>query len=116
MPQKVHTISWGIHHYAKCSSLRNKKRVVNELRFAEHEAGRTGHLAVRFEGKMETIAAGLPEHIHERAVALRGWHLDLPTHIFYGLLLCIIIIGIPWGKMHFRLAKLALSPFGMEVV
>jgi uncharacterized membrane protein YccF (DUF307 family) len=38
------------------------------------------------------------------------------THIFYGLLLCITIIGIPWGKMHFRLAKLALSPFGMEVV
>ena len=38
------------------------------------------------------------------------------THIFYGLLLCITIIGIPWGKMHFRLAKLALSPFGMEVI
>ena len=37
------------------------------------------------------------------------------THIFYGLLLCITIIGIPWGKMHFRLAKLALSPFGKEV-
>ena len=34
----------------------------------------------------------------------------------WGLLLCITIIGIPWGKMHFRLAKLALSPFGMEVV
>ena len=33
-----------------------------------------------------------------------------------GLLLCITIIGFPWGKMHFRLAKLALSPFGMEVV
>ena len=28
----------------------------------------------------------------------------------------ITIIGIPWGKMHFRLAKLALSPFGMEVI
>ena len=38
------------------------------------------------------------------------------THIFYGLILCITIIGIPWGKMHFRLARLALSPFGMEVV
>ena len=36
--------------------------------------------------------------------------------IFGGLLLCITIIGFPWGKMHFRLAKLALSPFGMEVV
>ena len=26
------------------------------------------------------------------------------------------IIGIPFGKMHFQLAKLALSPFGKEVV
>ena len=37
------------------------------------------------------------------------------THIFYGIVLCITIIGIPFGKMHFRLAKLALSPFGKEV-
>ena len=38
------------------------------------------------------------------------------THIFYGFILCITIIGIPWGKMHFRLAKLALSPFGRAVI
>ena len=25
------------------------------------------------------------------------------------------LIGIPFGKMHFRLAKLALSPFGKEL-
>lgn len=37
------------------------------------------------------------------------------THMFYGVLLCITIIGIPFGKMHFRLAKLALSPFGKEI-
>ena len=35
---------------------------------------------------------------------------------FYGLIFCITIIGIPFGKMHFRLAKLALSPFGKELV
>ena len=29
--------------------------------------------------------------------------------------LMITIIGIPFGKMHFRLARLALSPFGKEV-
>ncbi len=38
------------------------------------------------------------------------------THIFFGLLLYITIIGIPFGKMHFRLSKLALSPFGKEIV
>ena len=38
------------------------------------------------------------------------------THVFYGIIFCITIIGIPFGKMHFRLAKLALSPFGKELV
>jgi len=38
------------------------------------------------------------------------------THIAFGLLLCITIVGIPFGRMHFRLARLALSPFGKEVV
>ena len=38
------------------------------------------------------------------------------THIFYGFILCITIIGIPFGKMHYRLAKLALSPFGRAVI
>ena len=38
------------------------------------------------------------------------------THILYGVILCITIIGIPFGKKHFRLAKLALSPFGKEVI
>lgn len=38
------------------------------------------------------------------------------THLFYGLVFCITIIGIPFGKMHFRLAKLALSPFGKDIV
>lgn len=33
-----------------------------------------------------------------------------------GLLLCITIIGIPFGKQCFKMAKLALFPFGAEVV
>ena len=38
------------------------------------------------------------------------------THIFFGIIFYITIIGIPFGKMHFRLARLALSPFGKEIV
>lgn len=38
------------------------------------------------------------------------------THIGFGLLFYITIIGIPFGRMHFRLARLALTPFGKEVV
>lgn len=33
-----------------------------------------------------------------------------------GLLLCVTIIGIPFGLQCFKLARLALSPFGAEVV
>ena len=36
-------------------------------------------------------------------------------HLTIGLILCITIIGIPFGKQYFKLAKLALMPFGAEV-
>ena len=34
------------------------------------------------------------------------------THLAFGLLLCITIVGIPFGKQHFKLMKLAFTPFG----
>ncbi len=36
-------------------------------------------------------------------------------HIFFGILLFITIIGIPFAKQHFKLAVLSLAPFGKEV-
>lgn len=44
-----------------------------------------------------------------------GWWLAL-LHVLFGLLLAITIIGIPFTVAHFKLAGLALSPFGKEVV
>ncbi|HVZ24640.1 MAG TPA: YccF domain-containing protein [Sediminibacterium sp.] len=38
------------------------------------------------------------------------------SHIFFGVLLCLTIIGIPFGMQHFKLANLALSPFGKDIV
>ena len=38
------------------------------------------------------------------------------THIFYGFILCITIIGIPFGMQHFKLARLAITPFGHDVL
>lgn len=32
-----------------------------------------------------------------------------------GFVLCITIVGIPFGMQHFKIAKLALMPFGAEV-
>jgi len=37
------------------------------------------------------------------------------THLLFGILLCITIIGFPFGKQHFKFIKLALFPFGKEV-
>jgi uncharacterized membrane protein YccF (DUF307 family) len=33
-----------------------------------------------------------------------------------GLILCITIIGIPFGKQFFKIAKVSLMPFGAQVV
>jgi uncharacterized membrane protein YccF (DUF307 family) len=38
------------------------------------------------------------------------------THIIFGLILCITIIGIPFGMQHFKLTSLALTPFGRDIV
>lgn len=38
------------------------------------------------------------------------------THLVFGLLLCITIIGIPWGRQHFKLMAMALTPFGRVIV
>jgi uncharacterized membrane protein YccF (DUF307 family) len=37
------------------------------------------------------------------------------THLVFGLLLCLTIIGIPFGRQHFKMAALALTPFGKRV-
>ena len=36
-------------------------------------------------------------------------------HLIFGLLMCVTIIGIPFGLQHFKLAKLALIPFGAQI-
>jgi uncharacterized membrane protein YccF (DUF307 family) len=48
-------------------------------------------------------------------LVLAGFWLAL-GHVLTGLLLCITIIGIPFGIASFKLAGLALVPFGKVVV
>ena len=38
------------------------------------------------------------------------------THLVFGILFGITIVGIPFAKQHFKLASLALAPFGKKVV
>ncbi|MCL2200734.1 MAG: YccF domain-containing protein [Oscillospiraceae bacterium] len=48
-------------------------------------------------------------------IVLVGWALALMS-LATGVLFCITIIGIPFGMQHFKLAKLALFPFGAQIV
>ena len=36
-------------------------------------------------------------------------------HVWFGIIFCITIIGIPFGLQHFKMALLALVPFGKQI-
>ena len=36
-------------------------------------------------------------------------------NLLFGILWCVTIVGIPFGKQFFKIAKLALMPFGARV-
>jgi uncharacterized membrane protein YccF (DUF307 family) len=38
------------------------------------------------------------------------------VHIVMGAILCFTIIGIPWGKQHFKLVEISLMPFGKRII
>lgn len=44
-----------------------------------------------------------------------GWEMAL-GYLIIGAVFCITIVGIPFGLQWFKLTKLALIPFGAEVV
>jgi uncharacterized membrane protein YccF (DUF307 family) len=47
-------------------------------------------------------------------ILITGIPLAIESAIF-GMLCCITIIGIPFGLQHFKIAKLALMPFGATI-
>jgi len=38
------------------------------------------------------------------------------THALFGLVLCMSLIGIPFGLQHFKLTAIALNPFGRDII
>ncbi|MCL2379213.1 MAG: YccF domain-containing protein [Coriobacteriia bacterium] len=48
-------------------------------------------------------------------IVFGGFMLAIEAFLL-GILFCITIIGIPFGKQCFKLAKLSLMPFGAEIV
>ena len=47
-------------------------------------------------------------------IILFGWSLAL-GYLIAGVIWCITILGIPFGKQCFKLARLSLIPFGAKV-
>lgn len=48
-------------------------------------------------------------------IVFLGWELAV-TAVMIGLLYCVTIIGIPFGLQSFKFARLALMPFGAQIV
>jgi len=47
--------------------------------------------------------------------ALGGWYIAL-THLVIGVVQLVLIITIPFGLQHLKLAAIALAPIGKEVI
>lgn len=44
-----------------------------------------------------------------------GWYIAL-IHLVMGVFLFLIVIGIPWGRQHFKLIEISLMPFGKRII
>lgn len=44
-------------------------------------------------------------------IVVFGWAIAL-NHLFWGILLAVTVVGLPFAKQHFKLMMLALFPFG----
>jgi uncharacterized membrane protein YccF (DUF307 family) len=60
--------------------------------------------------------AGIPSLIGNILwIVLFGWHLFV-AHLVAGVILCVTIVGIPFGIAAFKMSILALIPLGTRVV
>ncbi len=67
-------------------------------------------------GKEVQYGGGAPSFIANLLwIIISGIPLAIAA-VLDGILLCVTIIGIPFGLQTFKIAKLALMPFGAEVV
>ncbi len=63
---------------------------------------------IRYEGEAVSFLLNVAWFL------ISGWALALGNFLL-GVLLCVSIVGIPFGKQFFKIAKLSLCPFGAVV-
>lgn len=69
-------------------------------------------------GKSPTFGAKAPgclSIIFNVVWIICGWFELALAHCIIGLLLCLTIIGIPFGMQHFKIARLTFMPFGQSL-
>lgn len=67
----------------------------------------------------DVVSTGWPSGCLAGVMNVIWWFLGgIPialTHLVWGLIFCITIIGLPFGIQHFKLMRLALFPFGKTI-
>ena len=66
-------------------------------------------------GKEVSYEGGAPSFIVNVFWFLFGGFEMAVLNFIWGCILCITIIGIPFGRQFFKLAKLSLAPFGAVI-
>ncbi len=68
----------------------------------------------------DTSSSGWPSGCLAAVMNVVWWFVGgIPialSHLAWGALLCVTVVGIPFGLQHFKLMRLALFPFGKTVV
>ena len=73
-------------------------------------------LSFRPFGKNIVYGGGAPSTIANIVWLIFCGILMAIENVVFGCLWCITIVGIPFGKQFFKIAKLALTPFGARVI
>ena len=67
----------------------------------------------------QIVDAGWPSGCVAGLMTVIWWFLGgiviALTHLVWGIIFCITIIGIPFGLQHFKLMRFALFPFGNSI-
>ena len=69
-----------------------------------------------FGKRVERVGGFFPVNIFFNIlwIIFAGFWIAL-THLALGVLLCVTIIGIPFGLQHFKLMRLSFAPFGYDL-
>lgn len=86
------------------------------FRTSDPEDGFAGIISIWKGGEELPRFGWLSQYINEYSLDILGGIWISLSHLVFGVLLSITIIGLPFGIQHFKLADLALTPFGKEIV